>query len=299
MAFQSIHGFNIIIVFLLLLSFLKDVVYCQSNFDEDAERKIQGLYNVIRSVALPGAADGRGLTKRFVLNIPGKVLNQDDYNPGPDYLAFVRNPTQGRFQEIPPIKQQNLFRLVDIMPGVEPLLGSEDGTSFSILYGYALGQLDIRGIREASDEITSRVKETVDFLQFEKPDPEDKSILKTRWELYRKYERLYNEERELLEETIERERLSRSSINYQIWFQRNYPTLQAEVDGAYMDWLVNGDKDIVELYRARLDTSSPGTLLQEAKAAMRASGVVALDRSSTVYPVDYTPSNWFEYLQDP
>ena len=258
---------------------------------------IQQLYETIRAVALPNA--GAASTKRLVLIIPGKFLYERDYYPGAAYVNFVSNPNQGTFQQIPPIKEQNLFRLVDVIPGIDPLQGAESGESFSVIYNYILGQMDIVGFDQLTSESKVRTTESTTFLRTVVTDPSDATRQLTRWELYRRYENLYQEERARLEEEIEIQRTTRSSIDYQIWFQRQYPQLQAQVDGAYMDWIVNGDKELVELYRARLDATSIANELLEAKAAVRASGVPSLDRSTTIYPVDFTPSNWYTYLKDP
>lgn len=86
-------------------------------------------------------------------------------------------------------------------------------------------------------------------------------------------------------------------VEYQVWFQTHYPPLYAEVENAYTEWLVFGEKDLVELYKAHLDVESQGVELEEARMSLRSSGKVTLDRSSTVYPVYFEPSNWYEYLR--
>ena len=59
-----------------------------------AERSASGLYDTIRSIASPNSANLRsGATKldgRFILMMPGKVLNYQDYHPGPEYTEFVQ-----------------------------------------------------------------------------------------------------------------------------------------------------------------------------------------------------------------
>ena len=76
-----------------------------------------------------------------------------------------------------------------------------------------------------------------------------------------------------------------------------YPVLQSEVEGAYLDWQVVGNKDIVELEKSRLDTSSPAVELLDAKSTLRASGFKSLDRTQTVYPVSFVPGDWYEELE--
>ena len=277
---------------LLFKSFLLLLAVVSVRGQDDAARKLSQLYQTMRAIALPGA---QAASKRLVLFIPGQFLYERDYYPGSVYVNFVNNPDRGRFEEIPPIKQQNLFRLVDPVVGLSQLQAQPSGESFSVIYRQILGQIEIIQASELASEIAIRQNASITYLTEIVPDPKDMTNMLSRWELYRQYERLYNNERRNLEEILETERLQRQSTDYQLWFQRNYPALQAEVDGAFMDWLVNGKKDIVEVYRSRLDQSSPGTLILEAKAALRASGVVSLDRTQTLYPVEYTPSNWYTF----
>lgn len=238
--------------------------------------------------------------------LPGKVLTERDYHPGAEYIASYSQTDADKYLEIPPIKMQNLFNLVDVVPGIDPLQGQESGESFSRKYKNVLGRMDIKGVDKIAKDQRVRQQQSVDFLT-EVPErsqdecnnlPED-ACIKTRWDIYRYYEKIYNEKKKAMEEKIDFEKNNRTALEYQYWFIRSYPSLQAEVDGAFMDWLVKGDKDIVELYRSRLDTSSVGTLLLEAKSSLRASGFTALDRSKTVYPVNFIPGDWYKYLRDP
>ena len=284
---------------LLLVVLATSTIAAEPNDDEESNLRLRQLYTVLRNVALPSAVTGTVVDKRFVLMMPGKVLSEQDYYPGDAYVNFKQNPSQGKFEEIPPVVMQRLFRLVDIIPGLDPMQGQESGERMSIMYRQILGDMNIKGIKDIAKDKENLQKESVDFLLQVIQDPDDLQSKATRWDLYRRYEKIYNEKKREMEEEIDRNRNSRSSTDYQLWFQRNFPILQSEVDGAFIDWLVKGNKDVVELYRSRLDTSSPGTLLLEAKSAMRSSGTVSLDRTETIYPVEYTPGDWFEYLKDP
>ena len=99
----------------------------------------------------------------------------------------------------------------------------------------------------------------------------------------------------LVEET--REKFQYDPIKYQIWFQNNYPSMEARVENAYTEWIVFGRKDLVESYKAKLDAITTGTFLGKAKTLLRGSGRITQDRASTYYPVYFEPSNWYEYLR--
>ena len=265
--------------------------------DADSERRLKQLYSVIRNIALPENVHSTKVSKRLVLLLPGKVLSPDDYYPGDSYVKFKQNPSEGKFQEIPPAVMQRLFRLVDIIPGVDAMQGQESAERMSVFYKQVLGDMNIKQLKEIAKQKKLLQQESVQYLLEVIPDPDNFMRRATRWDLYRRYEMVYNDEKQAMEELIDSNRKGKPSVVYQLWFQRSYPILQAKVDGAFIDWLVKGNKDQVELYRSRLDTSSPGTLLLEAKSALRASGTVSLDRTETVYPVEYTPGDWYKYLK--
>lgn len=86
-------------------------------------------------------------------------------------------------------------------------------------------------------------------------------------------------------------------IDYELWFQRNYPPLYSNVENAYTEWLVLGQKDLVEVFKIHLDVESQGIDIDEARVSLRGSGTTSLDRSKTVYPVSFIPSNWYRYLE--
>ena len=298
-AVRSVSEMAVLLCQLIVLIVLLATSHGQTDDDEESKMRLRQLYTVLRNIALPSAVSGKVVDKRLVLMMPGKVLSERDYYPGDAYVNFKKNPSVGKFEEIPPVVMQRMFRLVDIIPGLDPMQGQESGERMSVIYRQILGDMNIEGIKDIAKDKENLQKESVDFLLQVVSDPDNLQLEASRWDLYRRYEKVYNEKKREMEETIDSNRNSRSSVDYQLWFQRTFPILQAEVDGAFIDWLVKGNKDVIELYRSRLDTSSPGTLLLEAKSAMRSSGTVSLDRTETIYPVEYTPGDWFEYLKDP
>ena len=265
--------------------------------DAESELRLKQLYTIIHNIALPESEHTTKVSKRLVLLLPGKVLSPDDYYPGDAYVDFKQNPTEGKYEDVPPAVMQSLFRLVDIIPGVDAMQGQESGERMSVYYRQVLGDMNIRGLKEIARQKEIMQQESVQYLLKAVADPDNLQKNSSRWDLYRRYEMVYNDEKRIMEEIIDTNKNSRSSTDYQVWFQRSYPILQTRVDGAFVDWLVKGNKEVVELYRSRLDTSSPGTLLLEAKATLRASGTMSLDRTETVYPVQFTPDDWYKYLK--
>ena len=55
---------------------------------------IRSLYATIRGIAYPKSPEldeyATNVDTRFILMMPGKVLNYFDYHPGPDYTNFIK-----------------------------------------------------------------------------------------------------------------------------------------------------------------------------------------------------------------
>ena len=272
----------------------------------NAQGIYEHLYYRIHNAALPRTPYGRPTTKRLVLMLPGKILNAEDYYPGDDYVNSYTETNAYKYLEIPPIKMQNLFNLIDVVPGIEPLQGQESGESFALKYKRVLGLMSIRDLKEVNANLHQYSVVALNFLNkiSEQADLNDgcnnvtDECIQTNWDFYKHYEQIYNAKRKEVEEEIDSQRNTLSALDYQYWFTRTYPCLHAEVEAAYMDWLVKGKKDKVELHRAQLDTSTVGTFLHEAKTTLRAAGFIALDRSKTVYPVKFIPGDWYKYLRN-
>lgn len=271
--------------------------------EQHSSETLANLYNVIRNVALPPpSATSTSIDEthqRLLLLLPGKVPSYYDYFPGDAYEAYIENPDYGYEDNqvtIPPRLMENMFSLADIIPGRHPLRGAETGESMAILYETILNQMEVKGFEAKSQAEKQRHVTALAYLAEEIPDPLEVTKTVTRFQLYRRSQELYNSRRLEMEDTIANKSEELKGIPFERWFQRNYPTLKSHVEGAYTEWLIFGQKEIVELYKSYLDVESPGVDLEEARMALRASGVSALDRTRTVYPVSFEPSNWYRYL---
>ena len=79
------------LVVVLLLCFFSHLTLQQQTAAQKATQSALGLYDTIRSIASPGTAvKNANLDSRFILMMPGKVLNYQDYHPGPEYTEFVQ-----------------------------------------------------------------------------------------------------------------------------------------------------------------------------------------------------------------
>lgn len=160
-----------------------------------------------------------------------------------------------------------------------------------------LNTLDVKGLSEKTQEIQKRYQESLSVLLGSRVDPDSiTGSSTTLLNLYTRYRDEYYATRLRNEEILDERQGNLTTLDYEFWFQRNYPILNAQNEGAYTRWLLYGEKDLVESYKAHLDVTSSGVELQEARETLRAAGVISLDRSTTIYPVRFTPSDWYRYL---
>ena len=92
----TLSSSTLVLVAVLLLYFTFSVT-CQGAEQTHVDRlntKIQDLYDTIRAVAFPTPAQLANTNTmgdtRFILLMPGKILNFFDYFPGEEYTKFIQ-----------------------------------------------------------------------------------------------------------------------------------------------------------------------------------------------------------------
>ena len=188
------------------------------------------------------------------------------------------------------------FDLADNIPSYNPMNAQDTGKSLANIYTAILHQSKLLGLESKTASERAMLKQATDYLNEMLIDPENTNATVPRLALYERYRDLYNDRKLDMEDIIDKKRRSVGYIDYELWFQRNYPSLQAKVESAYTRWLIFGDKENVELYITYMDTGSAGKQLEQARMALRAAGVTSLDRTRTIYPVSFEPSDWYHYL---
>ena len=292
-------------VFAAFVSALLLAGVCCKSADEqrkDAVKRsgdiLMDLYVTLRNIVFPESPLSDGVThNRFVLLSPGKVLNYWDYYPGEDYEeSLLRRNTSAPEVMIPPAVMEKWFDIADVMVGADPFTGGVTSQSMAKSYETILSQMDILGIETKSQDAQSKYNMARNYLVASVKDPDNVTLNTTRLSLYDRYQNLYTQLRLEMEDAINEARRTKGSTEYELWFQRHFPALNSRVEGAYIKWLTFGEKDIVELYKAYLDSASAGSEVEEARMSLRASGVRSLDRTRTIYPVSFEPGNWYKYL---
>lgn len=204
--------------------------------------------------------------------------------------------TKRKESVVPPHVMERWFDLADVMPSPNPMDGQDTGKSLANVYASILHEIRIKGLDRTADKLTSIYQHAINFLVEQVVDPENPQVNATRLGLYERYRDQYNDRKLYMEDQIEDKRLNLGGLDYELWFQRHYPSLNAKVESAYTRWMVFGQKEMVELYLADMDTGSSGQIIEQARMALRAAGVQSLDRTRTVYPVSFEPSDWYKYL---
>ena len=267
--------------------------------DVDRIRTISAnLYLKLRSVAFPESpySASEVTHNRFVLMYPGKVLNYYDYYPGDEYTASVKAKNMSAPESlVPPSVMEKWFDISDVVVSGDLNRGTT-GKQLSVIYETILSQITIKNFKKLYVDGEAKYNEASKYLTEPVQNPVNLTQKTTRMFLYSLYQEEYAQRRLEMEEIVNDARNKYSSLEYQLWFQRNYQLLNSKVESAYTKWLVFGEKDLVELYKNFLDTATAGAQLEDARVILRSSGVSSLDRTRTIYPVSFEPSNWYEYL---
>jgi len=268
---------------------------------ESSAKIIAGLYMTLKNIAFLTSPVENGIVQnRFVLLSPGQVLNYWDYYPGEEYEESIRNLNQSAMTTmVPPSVMERWFDLADAVVGADPFTGGVTGKSLSKVYETILSGMDILGFGHKTTGTRAKYDTARSFLTAIVTDRTGMSVTGniTRLSLYEHYKAQYAQRKLDMEEAIEDARKRLKPLDYQMWFQRNYPLLNSRVESAYTNWLTFGEKNLVESYKTYLDSSSgSSTNLAKARLSLHASGVSSLDRSRTTYPVSFEPGNWYRYL---
>lgn len=260
------------------------------------------LYNALYQAAFPLQSQTLGsnayVTERFVMQVPGVVLNPHDYDPGELYRTAKADPNDGNPEtNIHPRIAENMFRLTDPLPNSNPLTGGLSDRSLADTYRKIISSMDVKKFDELADSVLAKYQDAMRILQAPRKDPDSNYTQNvTLLDLYNRYKERYYMTSQEVEALIETQQRSLTSIEYEKWFIRNYPYLRAKVESEYTRWILYGEKEVVDTYKVHLDVATEGEELEEARKVLRSTGVSALDRSGTIYPVTFSPSNWYQYL---
>ena len=256
---------------------------------EESRHKQATLYKIIHDLALPNFDDKAPITDRFIMLMPGEVLDYFDYIPTSDANYTSRDPNSK-----PP--EENLFTLSDTVPSLNPFAGVTTGKSLSTIYSNILYTIDTSystmdpTLKKSYTNSMAYLKERVSD-----PDAEIERKMVSRYALYSRYELAYVHEKQIAEKWKVGNKSSLSVAEYDDWYSVNYELLQSRVEAAYYGWLITGQKISVEEKLSIIDVKSARQIVEDSKVTLRKEQKLNSD-GGNYYPVHFTPSNWYKYL---
>ena len=150
----------------------------------DRSKKIQAtMYTIIHDLALPHFEEGGEITDRFILLMPGEVLNYYDYCPE----SLLKPGEYSNRDRLP--SDENTFKLADTLPSLA-LFGEPTGKSLLTIYDNILYTIDTSNSQSLVFD-TPEYKSAIKYLEEQVPDPENITSNTTRFELYYRYKKFY------------------------------------------------------------------------------------------------------------
>ena len=240
---------------------------------------------------------------KFVMEYPGRVLDPDTY-------AF---PVDGVYSEITkpqPVVEEE-FRLTDGCFDVAADVsagsnGSRVSTGYTGLINTLIPQIDDQDAQFMKDRQAVR-KWLLEWV----PGPDtgeddDAPAWMTRLQVYQmllaRYEQAQTDWRKRKTTMLENAMAltgadrDRSLEEYSRWLAEDGAAEEAQVESFFSEAVVKGYYHEVRACLGFLDIKSPSELLEEAKAVLRNAGLLALDESETILPVQLQPEDWFTSL---
>lgn len=219
------------------------------------------LYTVLHNLALPNFDPNRDVVERFILLIPGEVLDFEDYCPLSEKAQISQE-----YDRLPP--DENLFRLSDTVPTLNPLGGGTTGKSLARIYEDVLYSLDTDKLTDAFQQ--EGYKSAIEWLTTAVEDQLGKELPNiTRYELYHRYQKEYFDTKQMVKTWFAGNRSSIDDLQkYEIWYDENYDTLTAYSTSSYTRWMISGLKGPVEDKIASVDIKSLSQEVEEARRAL-------------------------------
>ncbi|KAG6811962.1 hypothetical protein H0H92_005066 [Tricholoma furcatifolium] len=226
----------------------------------------------------------------FTVMVPGKVVNLAEYAKGFD--------TQG--ESTTPVLPTDVERAQAILCDDMPVLGPVHKL---VPAGSTIG-IDISDGSLAKGSPEARHHDAMVWLVTRDPQHE-----KTRVEIYTEKQAAHTKAVEFKVKAFD-DALKRAMTDplntsiplrkaaYEMWVAENAKTYRNRVQAAYMDWVVNGNKEEVEYWFAIVDRQSAMSRIEASKEAMRNAVVQDTDGAAEYNTVKLTPSNWAVIAQN-
>ncbi|KFY69295.1 hypothetical protein V496_00361 [Pseudogymnoascus sp. VKM F-4515 (FW-2607)] len=273
---------------------------------QDALTMIAHVSRVIRqgiSNALPVSGD-----QYLTISVPGTVIDTRDISEGGSYVWLA---TKTHDPIIPLAVQQAEARLVDGMMPLATVVVGNTGRSVSRSYNRALDLLvplkaaGSPGLESApSDPRYTKALEYLRSVDATGRTPIDYYILKqTAWQEAQSAWDTAKQEAHasfLRPDPLKPEQpTDLSAVNQAMneWNQVNFRKYKTNVQGKWMDWVVQGNKYEVENSFGVVDIESIMARIESSKESWRNSTIVDEDGANELQSVQLTPKDWAHLCQ--
>ncbi|KAF8311730.1 hypothetical protein DL93DRAFT_2168836 [Clavulina sp. PMI_390] len=235
----------------------------------------------------------------FTLNIPGKIINFDDFIPDSDETIT------------PGYIQANEAKLCDDMVPLAGIQLGPTGRSVSSSYDTALDELipsvawpgivdEATGAKLTPEQ--QRYKKAMEWLR----GPADFGAGKTEFTRVGLYKHMlalytatvdqktkaYASALEVINQEFAHDSKDKKEKAFNDWVNQNGRRYNDLIQGAYMEFVTIGQKEQVEYWFAIVDNSSAMGRVEASKQAKRNASILDSDGIIDLYKVDLTPSNW-------
>jgi len=238
----------------------------------------------------------------FVMEFPGRVLNQDAFAYDTDSIY------SGAMKPQPVIEAEfhlsdGLLDVGDTSSSEGNIVGGGNGRNLSTSYRTILNSLVPK-----MDNVSKMMKDKKALQEWLDESIEVESVgdkeVSTRMALYQALLELHEQIKIDQAETMnDRLKAAENASNanealedYTRWVARTGSSKKAIRESHYNDLVARGRYHEVQSFLAYLDVGSSAELLNDAKASMRNVEMTSLDLSGSVYPVQFQPSDWFKSL---
>ena len=293
-----------VVLLLLLLPFVLVVHAAHNPADQCHPRAVladiyRDLHDAIKNQAI--GCDSGG--KHVELLGLGKPLKYDDFYPGKRKLPLTIN----QLGTLPISVVENALPLVDrIFPTGKTTDSQKDEKvredynldSLSSTFSYILRHMMVKPKNFTSEDVLKAKY----YLQELVPNSEQVLIKNAsslpRLLLYDYYRSRYLEASGQRDSQIDKNRVKLTQSMFEMWGQKELPTLMSDVDAAYMKWQVLGYKTEVENQLQYFDVDRQEDKLMKTRALFRSAEKSSeRDPHVTIYPFTFIPDDWYRVLK--
>lgn len=256
------------------------------------------LYEQLYSSVADDTEDLGSGAQSLSLLASGRLLDYDNYNPGRSF--------DGGVDSIPQKVMERFFKLTDVIPDTTSLVTDfHDDTSLSETYEYLISHMLVTPFDVRPNDLEDArifLQEKVEDLGSE----EESDRLIPRLSVYLKYKNIYYRKKLDIENLIDSKKRILTGFHYTEWYERHASVLNTEVDDAFLEWDLYGNKVEVEKWlkvlrlqgeeTSQLDDSE---LLDEARALLVATKTRSRYKGDVVYrPIQILHTHWFRALKN-